>query len=77
MERKEFQKELIKLEEQLRLICPDIYNFIWDYRIGQSEHFDDLNKAERIAIIDIFSKVKSLYDALGSYRSWFLEGGEN
>lgn len=76
MERKELQKKLIELEEQLRLICPDIYSFIWDYQEGQSEHFDKLNKSERIAIIDIFSKVKSLYEALGTYHSWFWKGGK-
>lgn len=44
---------------------------VWEDQCGQSDHFDNLNKAEQIALVDIFAKMKGLKEALISYSSWF------
>lgn len=44
---------------------------VWEGQCGQSDHFDNLNKAEQIALVDIFAKMKGLKEALISYSSWF------
>ena len=46
-------------------------DIVWEGQCGQSDHFDTLNKAEQIALIDIFAKMKGLKDALIMYKSWF------
>jgi hypothetical protein len=46
-------------------------DIVWEGQCGQSNHFDKLNKAEQIALVDIFAKMKGLKDALLSYKNWF------
>lgn len=46
-------------------------NIIYEGQCGQSDHFDKLNKAEQIALIDIFAKMKGLKETLVAYKNWF------
>ena len=48
-------------------------NIVWERQEMQENHFDNLPKAEQIALIDIGNKLKSTVDALTSYKHWFYE----
>ena len=46
-------------------------DIVWESQCGQSDHFDNLNKSEQIALVDIFAKMKGLKESLLMYQSWF------
>lgn len=48
-------------------------NIIWEKQEMQDNHFDNLPKAEQIALIDIGNKLKSAVDAFTVYKHWFCE----
>ena len=58
-------QELINMSEYV------MRDIIWEPQENQSDHFDKLLKSEQIALIDIGNKIKSLNDALLSYKHWF------
>lgn len=64
-----------KLEQHIKeLTNMTIYvsdEIVWESQCGQSNHFDNLNKSEQIALVDIFAKMKGLKEALVVYQSWF------
>lgn len=73
MTKEELQKELLNLKEQLRAICPEIYDFIWLTHKDNKNIFDTLTKAEQISIIDINLKIAALYETLASYDTKFIK----
>jgi hypothetical protein len=48
-------------------------DIVWEGQEMQENHFDNLPKAEQVALIDIGNKLKSAVDALTSYKHWFNE----
>ena len=73
MNEKELKERLLKMEEQLKEDCLDIHDFIWQRQEGQNDHFDNFNKTQQIAFIDLYSKVQALRDCLVSYNNWFVK----
>lgn len=45
---------------------------VWENQEGQPDHFDKLPKAEQIALIDIFNKVKQTVNAIEQFEHWFM-----
>lgn len=45
---------------------------VWENQEGQSDHFDRLPKAEQIALIDIYNKVKQTIGAIEQFEHWFM-----
>jgi hypothetical protein len=64
-----------KLEQHIKELTNMVMyvgdEIVWEGQCGQPDHFDKLNKAEQIALVDIFAKMKGLKDALIGYSSWF------
>lgn len=73
MNEKELKERLLKMEEQLKEDCLDIHEFIWQRQEGQNNHFDNFNKTQQIAFIDLYSKIQALRDCLVSYNNWFVK----
>lgn len=48
-----------------------IYDIVWERQEGQSEHFDTLPKAQRVALTEILSDALRLAQSLTSYQQWF------
>ena len=46
-------------------------SIVWENQEGQAEHFDMLNKAEKIALIGIFNDAVDLDNSINSYLHWF------
>ena len=46
-------------------------DIVWEPQCGQPDHFDVLNKSEQIALVDIFTKMKGLKEAMLMYQNWF------
>jgi len=46
-------------------------NVVWEPQEGQENHFDRLQKAEKVAIIGIFDDAMKLKNSLLSYQRWF------
>ena len=67
-DKEKLEQHIESLYEIKRYVGDDI---VWEGQCGQSDHFDRLNKAEQVALIDIFGKIKASYDALISYKQWF------
>jgi hypothetical protein len=66
--KEKLEQHIEELTKMTNYVGDDI---VWESQCGQSDHFDNLNKAEQIALVDIFAKMKGLKDALISYSSWF------
>lgn len=45
---------------------------VWENQEGQPDHFDRLPKAEQIALIDIYNKVKQTISAIEQFEHWFM-----
>lgn len=66
------KEKLLKHIDQLSEICGYInHHIVWEKQEGQKDHFDNLPKAERIALIDVLSKLNSAHSALYNYKNWF------
>ena len=48
-----------------------IYDIVWERQEGQSEHFDTLPKAHRVALTGILNDALHLAQSLTSYQQWF------
>ena len=48
-----------------------IYDIVWEGQEGQSEHFNTLPKAQRIALTGILNDALHLTQSLTSYKQWF------
>lgn len=64
-----------KLEEHIGM-AQDIVDFlhdhvVWEGQEGQSDHFDRLTKAERVALVGLYCDAISLRDQLLQYKHWF------
>jgi hypothetical protein len=59
----------IKMLSEMCIYVGD--DIVYEGQCGQLDHFDKLPKAEQIALIDIFAKMKAVKEALVSYGHWF------
>lgn len=66
--KEKLEQHIEELTNMTNYVGDDI---VWEGQCGQTNHFDKLNKAEQIALVDIFAKMKGLKDALVSYKNWF------
>lgn len=73
MNEKELNERLLKIEEMLKVDCLDIHSFIWQNQEGQDDHFDNFNKAQKIAFIELYSRAQELRDCLAAYNDWFVK----
>lgn len=49
-----------------------LYNMVWENQEGQEEHFDKLNKAERVALVGLLNNACNLVQSIEMYKSWFM-----
>lgn len=47
-------------------------NIVQEAQEGQSNHFDNLPKAEQIAIIEIYNNVVQTIGSIDRYEHWFM-----
>ena len=68
-----YNKELLNTHiEQTDAMCDYIKRkVIWENQEGQTDHFDNLPKAEQIALMGIANNVDALYKSLIMYKEWF------
>ena len=52
-------------------ICEYVKEVVWERQEGQENHFDKLNKAEQVALINILNQVANLSVSLKDYKFWF------
>lgn len=52
-------------------ICEYVKEVVWERQEGQENHFDRLNKAEQVALINILNQVANLSVSLKDYKFWF------
>lgn len=52
-------------------ICEYVKDVVWERQEGQENHFDKLNKAEQVALINILNQVANLSVSLKDYKFWF------
>lgn len=52
-------------------ICEYVKDVVWERQEGQENHFDRLNKAEQVALINILNQVANLSVSLKDYKFWF------
>lgn len=48
-----------------------LHDIVWEPQEGQKDHFDNIQKTERVAIIGVYNDAVSLKDHLVGYRHWF------
>ena len=68
-----YNKELLDTHiEQLDSMCDYIKRkVVWVNQEGQPDHFDNLPKAEQMALLGIANNVVALYQSLINYKQWF------
>lgn len=77
METKEINNTVVNLLEQAKNIKEELYNIVWEEKEGQhtkgEQHFDDLPKAQRVALTGLLNNAVNLVQSLATYESWFID----
>lgn len=58
--------------EQATDIKNKLYDIIWENQEGQADHFDNLPKAQRVALIGVLADAVNLVQSLNTYGTWFI-----
>jgi hypothetical protein len=66
--KEEILEKQLETVEQLSIFYK---NVVWEPQEGQQDHFDNLNKAEQVALIEICSDIERLKCSLANYKHWF------
>ena len=63
--------ELVDITDEIR---DKLWNIVYEPQEGDfKNHFDNLHKAEKVAIIGILKDVSRLASSITSYQHWFEE----
>lgn len=74
MTQKERYDKICELVDVVDDIKDKLWNIVWEAQEGNfKDHFDNLQKAERVAIIGILNDAARLSSSIGQYHHWFEE----
>lgn len=74
MTQKERYDKICELVNVVDDIKDKLWNIVWEAQEGNfKDHFDNLQKAERVAIIGILNDAVRLSSSVGQYQHWFEE----
>lgn len=74
MTQKERYDKICELVDVVDDIKEKLWNIVWEAQEGNfKDHFDNLQKAERVAIIGILNDAVRLSSSVGQYQHWFEE----
>ena len=74
MTQKERYDKICELVDSIDDIKDKIWNIVWEAQEGNfKDHFDNLPKAEKVAIIGILNDASRLVSSISNYRHWFGE----
>ena len=74
MTQKERYNKICELVDVVDDIKDKLWNIVWETQAGNfKDHFDNLQKAERVAIIEILNDAARLSSSIGQYQHWFEE----
>lgn len=74
MTQKERYDKICELADVVDDIKDKLWNIVWEAQEGNfNDHFDNLQKAERVAIIGILNDAVRLSSSVGQYQHWFEE----
>lgn len=72
MKKQERYNKIVELLPELSNIKDKLWNIVWESQeCDIPNHFDNLSKAERVAIIGILNDINHLVDSVSNYESWF------
>lgn len=72
MKTEERNAKILEALEMANKIKYMLNNIVWENQEGQEDHFDNLPKAEQVALIGIFNDASCLENAIDSYKHWFI-----
>ena len=74
MTQKERYDKICELVDITAEIRDKLWNIVYEPQEGDSKnHFDNLHKAEKVAIIGILNDASRLASSIASYQHWFDE----
>lgn len=74
MTQKERYDKICELVDITAEIRDKLWNIVYEPQEGDSKnHFDNLHKAEKVAIIGILNDASRLASSIASYQHWFEE----
>lgn len=65
------KERLDKDIENVNNIYDYVKDVVWERQEGQENHFDRLNKAEQVALINLLNQAANLSVSLKDYKFWF------
>ena len=72
MNKEERYKKICELIPEIEKIKDILYNIVWEPQEGDFQnHFDNLSKAEKVAIIGILNDANRLATSIEMYQHWF------
>lgn len=72
MNKQERYKKINDLIPQIEIIKDIIYNIVWEPQEGDFDnHFDNLPKVEKVAIIGLLNDANRLSNSVACYAHWF------
>lgn len=76
MKTEELNNTVLDALEHATDIKNKLYNIVWEAQEGQrirdEVHFDDLPKAQRVALTGMLNNAVQLVQSLSMYESWFI-----
>lgn len=72
MTQKERYDKICKLVDITNEIKDKLWNIVYEPQVGDfKNHFDNLNKTEKVAIIGILNDASRLASSITNYQQWF------
>ena len=72
MTQKERYDKICELVDVVNDIKDKLWNIVWETQVGNfKNHFDNLPKAEKVAIIGILNDASRLASSIANYQHWF------
>lgn len=58
------------LAREIKQLLNDV---VWESQEGQKDHFDNLTKVEKVALVGLYSDACNTVESIAQYESWFMK----
>lgn len=72
MTKQERESKVRRAGELAREIKKLLNDVVWEPQEGQRDHFDNLTKVEKVALVGLYSDACNTVESIAQYESWFI-----
>lgn len=73
MTKEERESKVRRAGELAREVKQLLNDIVWESKEDQADHFDNLTKVEKVALIGLYSDACNTSNSIAQYESWFMK----